>query len=473
MDQVVGNLDTYQGLSGRFFVAHVNRDGPRARRHRAHGTAEGDHVVPATEQVRREGTSDEARGPSDGNDHREPSQERDSVSHLSRRPPAQADASAAAPHVGVPQSACYISSRAADFGPQTGHTQRVPAVSSGPSRPPARDLVVAVGADIDRAELWLGGDDWTADIGRRPRPAHGGRFGMGLQAGAVLIAAEISKVALAPLGMVAVSFDDQLVWNVLDYPLAPAADMVDAPLAPLRVAWLGTGSVGSSAAGVAACVSEPDGVADTVDGDSFDPSRNPFRYPASIGIEPGPKAIWVASLLARAGWDTRPLVGSVGDWVRAREMPGFDGIAVSSVDRVDGRLQVADVLAHTTHRRHRGPGVAPAARTCRRRMGLPAMPIRGAGPADDPGRGHRPPGGLGPGARRASSPRWRRLDRRGCRGRCRRRQDRRLGRRPGDREASRRPGPPRLRPGLGPPTTTNGWMTHASFAERSRPFHPD
>jgi hypothetical protein len=72
MDEVVGHLDTYQGVSGSAFVAHVNSDGPRVRRDGAHGTAEGDHVVPATEQVRREGTSDEARGPGDGNDHREP-----------------------------------------------------------------------------------------------------------------------------------------------------------------------------------------------------------------------------------------------------------------------------------------------------------------------------------------------------------------------------------------------------------------
>jgi len=218
----------------------------------------------------------------------------------------------------------------------------------GPTRQAERDLVIAVGADIHDADLWMGGADWTVDVGRTPRPASGGRFGMGLQVAAVLTAAEISKLTLGPLGMTNVSFGDELVWNLLDYELHPALDAPDEPLLPIRTVWFGTGSVGSSGAGAAACVRELHGTAETVDPDVFDPSRNPFRYPAATGRETGPKAEWVAGILSAASWNAHPVVGSVADWVGRQPDPGFRGIAVSSVDRVDGRLQVADTLSATT-----------------------------------------------------------------------------------------------------------------------------
>lgn len=84
-----------------------------------------------------------------------------------------------------------------------------------------------------------------------------------------------------------------------------------------------------------------------VDGDTFDPARNTYRYPSSLGTETGPKATWVKGLLTAAGWTAADLVGSASDWVRSQADPGFTGIAVSSVDRADSRLQVADSLAAT------------------------------------------------------------------------------------------------------------------------------
>lgn len=217
-----------------------------------------------------------------------------------------------------------------------------------PTRQPDHDLIIGVGEDLGAAHLWLGGDDWTIRVGRSPQPIVPGRFGLGLQAGAVLIAAEVTKLTLAPLDMMHVSFGPGLVWNLLDHQLQPAPDLAVGQLTRLAVAWFGTGSVGSSAAGAAACIPELSGTADTVDPDSFDPSRNPHRYPASTGTETGPKAEWIAGMLRRAGWDARPYVKPVADWVISKPCPGFDGIAVSSVDRVDGRLQVADALGATT-----------------------------------------------------------------------------------------------------------------------------
>src|ERR1700728_859602 len=69
-----------------------------------------------------------------------------------------------------------------------------------PSRPtPTRepDLTVVVGVGIEHdATLWMGGDDWTADVGRTPCPVTAGRFGLGLHVSAILVAAEMSKIAL-------------------------------------------------------------------------------------------------------------------------------------------------------------------------------------------------------------------------------------------------------------------------------------
>jgi hypothetical protein len=38
----------------------------------------------------------------------------------------------------------------------------------------------------------------------------------------------------------------------------------------------------------------------------------------------------------------------VADWVRSRDQPGFDGLLLSSVDTLSGRLDVTDVLARST-----------------------------------------------------------------------------------------------------------------------------
>ena len=218
---------------------------------------------------------------------------------------------------------------------------------STPTRAPERDLVIGVGPEVTGATLWMGGSEWTADVGRAPRPINGGRFGIGPLAGAIFVAAEVSRIVF-PQTKGIVSFGDGLIWNLLNYQMDRASHVEMGELSRLRVAFLAAGSVNSSAVGVLTCLTGLTGDADVVDFDTFNPARNPYRYPASSGAESGPKANWVAAMLTQAGWNTWPFGGSVGDWVRSRPQPGFDGIVVSSVDRVDGRAEVADVLAATT-----------------------------------------------------------------------------------------------------------------------------
>ncbi len=225
---------------------------------------------------------------------------------------------------------------------------RLAATRPAATRSATRDLVVAAGATIGRADLWVGGDEWTARVGRTPQLLDSGGLGLGLQAAATLAAAAVAKHVLGPLGMAHVPLPAGLVWNLADHRRRPAPPIERRRSRPISLAVLGAGSVGSSAVGVLGCLPELTGRAVVVDDDSFDPARNPYRYPASTGDERGAKAAWLAGVLQRLGWQASHIEGTVAQWVAASPAPGFAGIAVSSVDTVDGRLQVADLLAETT-----------------------------------------------------------------------------------------------------------------------------
>lgn len=215
------------------------------------------------------------------------------------------------------------------------------------SRDPDTDIVVGVG-NVAASELYVSGDDWTASLGTTAVAVTASKSGLGVHAAAALAAAEVNKRVLMPLGMRCVLLPSNFVWNLLNHQLAIAPDPGPRPRAKARLAVFGCGSVGSSCAAVLVCVDELAGEVWPVDPDSIDPSRNPYRYPALIGTETGPKADWVADLLRNIGWTAHPFVGDVGAWVAAQPAPGVFGVAVSSVDTVEGRRDVADALALTT-----------------------------------------------------------------------------------------------------------------------------
>lgn len=210
-----------------------------------------------------------------------------------------------------------------------------------PSATPVRDLIVGVGLPGD---LCIGGDDWTARIGREPSIAAGSSSGLGLHAAAAFAAAEVFKRTLGPLGMSVVPAEFE--WDLLTYRYG-RSDPPPPIKEPEPLLFAAAGSVNSSAAAQLMGLRMP-GRAVVVDPDAFDSERNPYRYPASTGTTEGAKATWVAGLLSAAGWDATGIVTGIGDWVCSQPQPGFDGVLLSSVDSVTGRGEVADVLARTT-----------------------------------------------------------------------------------------------------------------------------
>lgn len=230
---------------------------------------------------------------------------------------------------------------AATLGEAAGLVPRPPATKDA-----TRDVIIGVGP-VSGAQFWIGGDDWTAAISTTPVDAVSRDVALGLHAAAALAAAEVLKLVLAPFEFVHASALPETRWNLIDYRNAPALD--GAPGSSMATdAWLlGSGSVGSSAAALMA-TGDPAGQVDVVDPDGFDPERNPYRYPAATTATDGPKAAWVAGILRRAGWSADGHELDVATWVTSRDGPGFDGVAVSSVDRVDARADVADALARIT-----------------------------------------------------------------------------------------------------------------------------
>lgn len=221
-------------------------------------------------------------------------------------------------------------------------------VAPAPAASPASTIVISAGS-TGHADLWVGGDMWTAAVARTGHlPTGDGGPPYGALAAAGLACARVFRDVLRPAGLIGGPASGHLVWNLLDYRRRPAPTVASAIRGWPRAALCGVGSVGSSTAAALAFDDLAGLAAETIDGDSFDPDRNPYRYPASLGTESGPKARWVAGLLTNAGAEVQAHVEPVRTWVTSRPTPGFDGVVLSSVDSVDGRFQVADILARTT-----------------------------------------------------------------------------------------------------------------------------
>lgn len=241
-------------------------------------------------------------------------------------------------------------------------TTALDTVSPHSLAPPGRELVVTFGDQVTAGVVGIGGDDYTIRLGTEPQSLGPNvSHALGVHGSSCLAVSQLLLIVLESHGFSGVRVLEPYVTNLLDYTLTPApAAIPSTQQRNLHLAVAGVGSVGSSSlALLATALGKPDfgpeavrgptlASITTIDADTIDPSRNPFRYPALLGTETGNKAQYFADRLTALGFQAQAVSGTVADWVRSQERPGFDGLLLSSVDTLVGRLQVTDALAHST-----------------------------------------------------------------------------------------------------------------------------
>jgi len=219
-----------------------------------------------------------------------------------------------------------------------------------PACEPTGEITLAIGDTGRRADIGAGGGAWTARLGHEPQrldePAIAGHgHALGLHAAAALAVNELMKRALTPVGFTALPMPPgaALTWNLVDYQLGDSPGDLQPQSVHRPVMLAGCGSVGGTAAGLLAMTSVTgDGV--VVDAENLDPERNPIRYPLLRGEEDKEKTAWAADLLTSAGWRVDQCSDGIREWLGRAPAPGFDGLVVSSVDDLQARLDVTDIL---------------------------------------------------------------------------------------------------------------------------------
>ena len=226
-------------------------------------------------------------------------------------------------------------------------------------------LTVSVGIVEGDVDFGIGGGDYTAVLDARPVTVEAGTHHLGVHAAAALAVSQLLGKALGASGPRIVELIDRYELDLISHTPASSVNVIPASpdvAAPdcqqvREVVLAGAGSVGTSVAALAATALAPaytgtddarDVTFTVVDLDTFDPTRNPFRYPALLGGENGDKATVLADQLRAAGLNADAVVDSVGNWVTGRPTPGVHGLVISSVDTIEGRAEVADIIARQT-----------------------------------------------------------------------------------------------------------------------------
>ena len=235
---------------------------------------------------------------------------------------------------------------------------------------PRRQIKVGFGVAQDGYDLYVGGGDWNVLLGVGPvdledRNVHA----LGVHAAACLAVSQVLIKLLGEFGFPGVALTDQsgtsgrIETNLVDHGLHTVGiktpeRFLPVPGRPLRAGFLGVGSVGTSALALLATVcspvlnrtlqASPALEITAVDKDAFDPDRNPYRYPALIGGESDHKAQAIVDRLKELGMVAEPVVADVGTWNSTKADAGWQGVLISSVDTIPGRLDVADVLGERT-----------------------------------------------------------------------------------------------------------------------------
>ncbi|MCZ3390050.1 MAG: hypothetical protein LH645_13285 [Actinomycetia bacterium] len=230
--------------------------------------------------------------------------------------------------------------------------------------PIARRITVGFGIVEPVCGVYVGGGDWNVVLADRPVVVEvGNDHALGLHAAACLAVSQVLIEVLGDLGFPGVGVTGVVETNLIDHGLhsVDKNDLASAAIEVARTAFLGVGSVGTSAIALLATACSPvlsSSVAaaamaavmevTAVDNDAFDPDRNPYRYPALLGGETGMKSSGMVERLKELGLVAEAHDVNVANWNTAKAAPGWDGVLVSSVDTLSGRLDVADVLGKMT-----------------------------------------------------------------------------------------------------------------------------
>lgn len=246
--------------------------------------------------------------------------------------------------------------------------ERLTAVRPATDLPTTRRITVGFGLVEPLCDVYVGGGDWNVVLADHPVVMENGIVhGLGLHAAGSLAVSQVLVKVLADLGFPGVSVSGKVETNLINHGLwlVDTTDLtVTNPAAApevARTAFLGVGSVGTSAMALlaTACspMSEGSSTAATlaavlevtaVDKDLFDPDRNPYRYPALLGGETGKKSTGMVERLRQLGLTAEAHDTDVATWNTTKSEPGWHGVVVSSVDTLSGRLDVGDVLSKAT-----------------------------------------------------------------------------------------------------------------------------
>lgn len=242
--------------------------------------------------------------------------------------------------------------------------QRLDTVRPHSSAPTTRKLTVGFGHTDEPCDLYVGGGDWNVILSDAPVSVEDENdHALGLHAACCMAVSQVVIRILADLGFPGVPLSGQVATNMIDHGLHAVDRREVRPLAlpeveRLPVAFLGVGSVGTSALALLAIACSPVISPDfqpaevlrltAVDRDVFDPGRNPYRYPSLLGGETSSKAIGMVERLNEFGITADAVETDVAAWNMSKPDPGWRGILVSSVDTIPGRLDVADVLGERT-----------------------------------------------------------------------------------------------------------------------------
>ena len=242
--------------------------------------------------------------------------------------------------------------------------ERLHAVRPTTEVPATRQVVVGFGIQAPDCDLYVGGGDWNVLLGDAPVTLEtGSDRALGVHAAASLAVSQVLIRVLGDLGFPGVALSGPVVTNFVDHGLH-TVDVQGLPGSGtdkrhvLRAAFLGVGSVGTSALALLAAACSPVLNPTTklcaslditaVDKDVFDPGRNPYRYPALLGGESDAKATGMVTRLQDLGLSAEAVAKDVATWNTSKADPGWHGVLVSSVDTIPGRLDVADVLGDRT-----------------------------------------------------------------------------------------------------------------------------